>query len=343
MKILITGAAGFIGFHLAESLSKKGEDIIGIDNINDYYNVQLKYDRLAQAGISISKLRLKKNRGNLNYLPSSKYDNYCFLKLDITDLKSLETLFEEHKFDCVINLAAQAGVRYSIENPHAYIQSNIVGFLNILECCRQHEIEHLIYASSSSVYGNRSNVPFSESDPVDEPVSLYAATKKSNELMAYSYSHLYDLQTTGLRFFTVYGPWGRPDMAPILFADAINTNSPINVFNNGNMERDFTFIDDVVEGIVRLTLTSATKKDSKARIFNIGNSSPIKLMDFITGLEKQMGKRAVKNFMPMQDGDVRITYADSSKLKSVIEYEPKTKLSEGLFKFTQWYKRYYNN
>ncbi len=186
-------------------------------------------------------------------------------------------------------------------------------------------------------------MPFSESDPVDEPVSLYAATKKSNELMAYSYSHLYDLQTTGLRFFTVYGPWGRPDMAPILFADAINSNSPINVFNNGNMERDFTFIDDVVEGIVRLTLTSATKKDSKARIFNIGNSSPIKLMDFITGLEKQMGKRAVKNFMPMQDGDVRITYADSSKLKSVIEYEPKTKLSEGLFKFTQWYKRYYNN
>jgi len=341
MKILITGAAGFIGFHLAASLCKKGEEVVGIDNINDYYDVQLKYDRLGQAGINLAKLKQKTNKEGLAYFPSSKYDNYSFLKLDITDLKSLETLFKEQDFDCVINLAAQAGVRYSIKNPHTYIQSNIVGFLNILECCRHSEIDHLIYASSSSVYGNRSKVPFSENEKVDEPVSLYAATKKSNELMAHSYSHLYNLRTTGLRFFTVYGPWGRPDMAPMLFADAIRKNKPINVFNNGNMQRDFTYIDDVVEGLAMLVLKPKKEKNGEATIFNIGNSSPIKLMDFISGLEKQMNTIAVKNFMPMQDGDVKITYADATKLNEEIGYSPKTKLKDGLPKFVQWHSTYY--
>ena len=342
MKILITGVAGFIGFHLAESLSKLGEDIVGIDNINDYYDVSLKYDRLAYAGINTKKLEHVENSKNLRYINSTKYKNYCFLKLDLTDLKSLEKLFSEQKFDCVINLAAQAGVRYSIENPHAYVQSNIVGFLNVLECCRSYKVDHLIYASSSSIYGNRSEIPFSENEKVDAPVSLYAATKKSNELMAHSYSHLYDLRTTGLRFFTVYGPWGRPDMAPMLFADAISKNKPINVFNNGDMQRDFTYVDDVIEGVSMLALKLKQEKDVKANIFNIGNSHPIKLMDFISGLEKEMGKEAIKNFMPMQDGDVKITYADSTKLKSAIGYQPKTKLSTGLYEFIQWHKAYYN-
>ncbi len=342
MKILITGVAGFIGFHLSESLAKRGEVVIGIDNINDYYDVKLKYDRLNALGIHFEKPNTEENTNDILFVRSTKYHNYRFSRLDITDLESLEKLFVAEEFDCVIHLAAQAGVRYSIINPHAYIQSNIVGFLNILECCRQHKTAHLIYASSSSVYGNRSKVPFSETEKVDEPVSLYAATKKSNELMAHSYTHLYGLQTTGLRFFTVYGPWGRPDMAPMLFADAIHNNRPIDVFNDGDMQRDFTYIDDVIEGIAKLTLNSAGKKELKSRIFNIGNSSPIKLMDFISGLEKQMGTAAIKNFMPMQDGDVRITYADSDKLKNAIGYRPKTKLSDGLFKFIQWHKSYYN-
>ena len=341
MKILVTGTAGFIGFHLAAALVKRGEKVVGIDNINDYYDVNLKYDRLSEAGIDCNRIETNSEPVGLRYISISKHKNYSFLKLDITDLKSLEQLFEEQKFDCVINLAAQAGVRYSIENPHAYIQSNVVGFLNILECCRSYKIEHLIYASSSSVYGDRTNIPFSEDEKVDTPVSLYAATKKSNELMAHSYSHLYGLHTTGLRFFTVYGPWGRPDMAPMLFTDAIRKDDAINVFNNGDMQRDFTYVDDVVDGVLKLVLKFNKEQKPKATIFNIGNSKPVKLMDFIYGLEKEMNKTAVKNFMPMQDGDVKITYADSSKLEKAIGYKPSTDLNQGLYKFVFWYKKYY--
>lgn len=344
MKILVTGAAGFIGFHVADALVKRGLDVVGIDNINDYYDVNLKYSRLLELGINQEKITSSStcNQEDLQYIGSSKYDNYCFLKLDITNLISLERLFKDEKFDCVINLAAQAGVRYSIKNPHAYIQSNIVGFVNILECCRLQKISHLIYASSSSVYGDRSKVPFTEKDKVGMPVSLYAATKRSNELMAHSYSHLYDLSTTGLRFFTVYGPWGRPDMAPMLFADAIGNGESINVFNDGNMQRDFTYIDDVVEGVIQLTLKLKQEEGSKAEIFNIGNSKPIKLMDFIFGLEKEIGKEAIKKFMPMQDGDVKMTYADSTKLQMAVGYKPTTELNEGLHKFANWYKAYHN-
>lgn len=343
MKIVVTGAAGFIGFHLVEALLKRGENVVGIDNINDYYDVDLKYARLSQSGIAREEVNSKsKNDKNvLHFVNSSKHENYRFLRLDITDLNLLQRLFKKEKFNCVINLAAQAGVRYSIKNPHAYIQSNIVGFINVLECCRSHKIGHLIYASSSSVYGNRSKVPFSENEKVDAPVSLYAATKKSNELMAHSYSHLYDLRTTGLRFFTVYGPWGRPDMAPMLFADAISKKKSIDVFNNGKMQRDFTYVDDIVEGVVQLALNSEQESDLKAEIFNIGSSKPIKLMDFIYGLEKEMGKEAIKTFLPMQDGDVKVTYADSSKLQNAIGYTPKTTLNKGLNKFVNWYNSFY--
>ncbi|GAA4882826.1 NAD-dependent epimerase/dehydratase family protein [Flaviramulus aquimarinus] len=340
MKILVTGAAGFIGFYLVEALIKKGEHVVGIDNINDYYDVNLKYARLSESGIDLEKADDKEN--GLEYVASTKYENYRFLKLDITDLNALDTLFKNENFNGVINLAAQAGVRYSIENPHAYIQSNVVGFLNILECCRSYKIDHLIYASSSSVYGDRSQIPFSENEKVDTPVSLYAATKKSNELMAHTYTHLYDIPTTGLRFFTVYGPWGRPDMAPMLFADAISKGQPINVFNNGKMQRDFTYIDDIVEGVVQLALQFKKDKAPKAEVFNIGNSQPVKLMDFIGGLEKEMGEEATKNYMPMQDGDVKVTYADASKLHKETGYKPTTTLEAGLHKFINWYKSFYN-
>lgn len=339
MKILVTGAAGFIGFYLVEALLKQGQDVIGIDNINDYYDVNLKYARLSESGVHLKET--DHDHDKLQYVESTTHENYRFVKLDITNLALLEQLFENEKFNCVINLAAQAGVRYSIENPHAYIQSNVVGFLNILECCRSHKIDHLIYASSSSVYGDRSKIPFSENEKVDTPVSLYAATKKSNELMAYTYSHLYDIPTTGLRFFTVYGPWGRPDMAPMLFADAISHGRAINVFNNGKMQRDFTYIDDIVEGVVQLALKQKQEEEPKAEVFNIGNSEPVKLMDFIGGLEKEMGQEASKNFMPMQDGDVKVTYADASKLHKATGYKPTTKLETGLHKFIDWYKSFY--
>ena len=341
MKILVTGAAGFIGYHLVETLVKRGEEVVGIDNINDYYDVGLKYARLSESGINLKKVDSKSEHSEdvLQYIDSSKHKNYCFLKVDITNLDFLERLFKNERFNCVINLAAQAGVRYSIENPHAYIQSNIVGFLNILECCRSHKVDHLIYASSSSVYGDSSKIPFSENEKVDMPLSLYAATKKSNELMAHTYSHLYNLPTTGLRFFTVYGPWGRPDMAPMLFTDAISKGESINVFNNGIMQRDFTYIDNIVEGVAQVALK--LEEGLKAKIFNIGNSKPIKLMDFIHGLEKEMGKEATKNFLPMQDGDVKITYADATKLQKAIGYKPATKLNTGLHKFVLWYKTFY--
>lgn len=337
MKILVTGAAGFIGFHLVKALLKKEHEVVGIDNINDYYDINLKYSRLRESGINSSFVKEDKTLIKSNIDPL-----YSFAKIDITDLMRLEELFKQEKFTHVVNLAAQAGVRYSLENPHAYIQSNVVGFVNLLECCRNNKIEHFLYASSSSVYGANSKIPFSEEDRVDHPVSLYAATKKSNELMAYSYSHLYNLPTTGLRFFTVYGPWGRPDMAPMLFAKAITKGESIKIFNNGEMQRDFTYIDDVVEGIVR-SIAVLPRAEPKADIFNIGNSKPIKLMDFITTMEDCIDKKALKQFLPMQDGDVKITYADTSLIKKEKGYSPNSDLKKGTQLFVEWFKKYYKN
>lgn len=334
-KILITGAAGFIGFHLIQCLSKKDFEIVGIDNINDYYDVNLKLSRLNELGICNNKII---EYGEL--LSSSIIDDFRFCKIDLVDLVRLKELFIKEKFTHVINLAAQAGVRYSIENPHAYIQSNIVGFVNLLECCRYNDIKHLIYASSSSVYGTNSKVPFSEGDRVDSPVSLYAATKKSNELMAFAYSSLYDLPTTGLRFFTVYGPWGRPDMAPMLFADAIVKGETLKVFNNGDMQRDFTFIEDIINGIEKIIDVLPTK-EPRADIFNIGNSRPIDLMSFIVELENQLGKKAKKKYLPMQDGDVKMTFADTSYLTLKTSYNPSIDIEKGVFKFVSWFKKYY--
>lgn len=339
MKILVTGAAGFIGSFLAKKLSKEGNQVIGIDNINDYYDVNLKYARLEQLGI-ISREQIETQ----TLLQSSVYSGFHFQKLDLTDRFGLEELFKKQKFDIVINLAAQAGVRYSIENPYAYIDSNIVGFVNILECCRHHNIKHLVYASSSSVYGMNSKIPFSEEDRVDTPVSLYAATKKSNELMAYTYSHLYKIPSTGLRFFTVYGPWGRPDMAPMLFANAISKGESIKVFNNGDMMRDFTYIDDIVEGILRVTENTPNEEESTPyyRVLNIGNSEPIALMDFIQTIQEEMGIKARLEMLPMQPGDVKKTYADTSNLNRITGYKPQTSLSEGIHYFVEWFKYYRN-
>lgn len=334
MKILVTGVAGFIGFHTAKHLMNQGHNIIGIDNINDYYDVSLKYNRLKELGVdNISESKLTKSRLD---------PNFFFQKMDISARSAIETLFSNHKFDVVIHLAAQAGVRYSIENPHAYIDSNIVGFMNILEGCRHNAIKHLIYASSSSVYGMNAKVPFSEDDQVDHPVSLYAATKKSNELMAHTYSHLYKLPTTGLRFFTVYGPWGRPDMAPMLFAKAITEGKPIKVFNNGDMKRDFTYIEDIVNGVISLINKGSINTDSPPyQILNIGHSSPVDLMEFIQVLESKIGKKAQLEMYPMQAGDVKITYADTSKLTLKTGYKPNVGLTKGIVEFIDWYKRYY--
>lgn len=349
MKILVTGAAGFIGFHLVQRLIKEGHQIVGLDNINDYYDVKLKYARLAETGI-YSPLESNHNGGeNRNYQPieygekikSVTYTDYHFIRLNLEDKTEIENLFQEEQFEIVVNLAAQAGVRYSIENPDAYIQSNIVGFLNILEACRHNNIKHLLYASSSSVYGANAKIPFSENDQVDHPVSLYAATKKSNELMAHTYSHLFGLQTTGLRFFTVYGPWGRPDMAPMLFANAITNGEPIKVFNNGEMERDFTYIDDIIEGICRLlTKPFSNNPNNIYRILNIGNGKPVNLLTFIQTIEKAMCKTAEKNMMPMQDGDVKKTWANTQKLEELMAITQKTNLAEGVIKFIKWYHKF---
>lgn len=335
MKILVTGAAGFIGFHLSERLLAEGHTVVGIDNINDYYDINLKYARLKELGID------RKN-AEVFYqeLISSTNENFKFIRLNLEDKEELLQLFTTEKFEVVCNLAAQAGVRYSIENPDAYIQSNIVGFLNILECCRHHEIKHLVYASSSSVYGANKKVPFSEEDSVDNPVSLYAATKKSNELMAHTYSHLYKIPTTGLRFFTVYGPWGRPDMAPILFADAISNNRPIKVFNNGDMERDFTYIDDIVEGVKRVIEKSVENRELY-KIYNIGNNDSVKLLDFITQMEMSLGKEATKEMLPMQMGDVKRTWANVEGLINDYNYKPNTSLSLGIKEFINWFKKFY--
>ncbi|MHC1704322.1 MAG: NAD-dependent epimerase [Tenuifilaceae bacterium] len=349
MKILVTGTAGFIGFHLAKRLLERGDEVIGLDCINDYYDVNLKYSRLEITGI---------NRDEIEYgrlVQSTKFKNYKFIKLKLEDREAILELFKNEKFDKVCNLAAQAGVRYSIEIPFTYIDSNIVGFINILEGCRHSSIKHLVYASSSSVYGLNETMPFSTHHNVDHPISLYAASKKSNELMAHTYSYLYELPTTGLRFFTVYGPWGRPDMALFLFTKAIFEGKPIDVFNNGEMQRDFTYVDDIVEGIVRVidnpsvvdnkwTGNDPDPSSSKApyKIYNIGNSNPVKLLDFIEAIEESLGKKAIKNFLPLQNGDVPATWADVDDLVRDLDYKPKTNVNEGIRKFVNWYNNYYN-
>lgn len=335
-KVLVTGAAGFIGFYLCKALIDQGIEVIGIDNINDYYDVNLKYSRLNEIGI----LRSSAESFGEKVL-SKKYSNFHFIRMNLEDRTSLPALFTNEEFDAVVNLAAQAGVRYSLENPMAYVDSNVVGFVNILECCRHHKIQHLVYASSSSVYGENEKVPFSEDDRVDYPVSLYAATKKANELMAHTYSHLYQIPTSGLRFFTVYGPWGRPDMAPILFASAITEGRPIKVFNNGEMSRDFTYIDDIVQGII-ITLNNPPKKEqaqSNYQVLNIGNGSPVSLIDFIETMEKHLGKVAEKNMLPMQPGDVPRTWADTKCLNQ-FGYESTTPISQGVEQFVKWYNDY---
>ena len=332
--ILITGVAGFIGFHLAEKLLKDGFFVVGIDNINDYYDVNLKYGRLSELGIERGGAEIFNNP-----VQGTIHKNFRFIRLNLEDRENLPKLFREYKFEIVCNLAAQAGVRYSIENPEAYIDSNVVGFLNLLECCRNYETQHLVYASSSSVYGLNSKVPFSTEDNVDHPISLYAATKKSNELMAHTYSHLYNFKTTGLRFFTVYGPWGRPDMAMFLFTDAIIKGNSIKVFNNGDLERDFTYIEDIIDGVVKVV--NKENEGDKYSLYNIGNSKPVKLMDFIKQIETQLGIPAKKEMLPMQAGDVNRTWANVDVLKRDFGYDPKTNVHEGVGKFIEWYKNYY--
>lgn len=323
MNILITGAAGFIGYHLSNRLLALGHQIYGVDNLNDYYDVSLKQARLAQL------------------LPQ---DNFTFKCLDISDRDAVARLFTNNKFDCVINLAAQAGVRYSLKNPHAYVDSNLIGFTNILEGCRHSQIEHLIFASSSSVYGANTKVPFAVSDRTDSPVSLYAATKKANELMAYSYSHLYDLPMTGLRFFTVYGAWGRPDMAYFKFTRAIAEGKPIDVYNYGRMKRDFTYIDDVVEAIVRIIPKPPQRLEQPPyKVYNLGNNNPVELGEFIQAIETALGRSAKKNLLPMQPGDVIATYADVDELIADFDFKPSTSIDIGVKKFVDWYQQHYEN
>ena len=334
MKILVTGTAGFIGFHLAKKLLERGDEVVGIDNINDYYDVNLKYGRLKELGIDPT--QIEENQP----VTSSIFPKHTFIKLDLADKDQMEALFKREKFDAVCNLAAQAGVRYSLENPHAYIESNIQGFMNILEGCRENGIKNLSYASSSSVYGLNKEQPFKTTDQVDRPISIYAATKKSNELMAHTYSHLFGISTTGLRFFTVYGPWGRPDMAPMLFADAILHDRAIKVFNQGDMSRDFTYIDDIVDGCIKV-IDTPNEKDLY-QIYNIGNNAPVQLMDFIKALENSLGKEAKKEYLPMQPGDVKSTYADVSGLIDNFGYKPDTSIQKGVDKFAQWYRAFYH-
>ena len=333
MKILVTGAAGFIGMHTSLRLLARGDEVVGLDNLNDYYDPTLKEARLA---------RLQPQSG------------FRFVKLDVAARTGMEALFAAERFDRVIHLAAQAGVRYSLENPHAYIDSNLVGFMNVLEGCRHAKVQHLVYASSSSVYGGNTKMPFSEADSVDHPVSIYAATKKANELMAHTYSHLYGLPTTGLRFFTVYGPWGRPDMALFLFTKAILEGRPIDVFNHGKMKRDFTYVDDIVQGVIK-TLDHTAEPDATYnadapnpstsnapfRVFNIGNNNPVELMGFIEAIEDAAGVKAEKNFMPLQDGDVPATYANTDELNAWTGFKPETPVREGVGRFVEWYRSYY--
>ena len=338
MKILLTGVAGFIGSKLANALASRGDSVLGIDNINDYYDIRLKYARLKKLLGIDSEDEIPFNK---EYC-SKKSPSFRFIRISIDDKQSLDSLFEKEKFDIVVNLAAQAGVRYSITNPYTYMQSNMIGFLNILEVCRHYNVPKLVFASSSSVYGMNEKVPYSEEDKVDTPVSLYAASKKSNELMAHCYAKLYNIQCIGLRFFTVYGPWGRPDMSPMLFANAMRENRPIKVFNNGDMIRDFTYIDDIVEGTIRTIDNDipADKRDNNVpyRIYNIGCSHPVKLMNFIREMELAYGKEAEKQFLPMQSGDVYQTNADTTRLVLEMGYKPRVSLHEGIGKFMEWYK-----
>jgi len=352
MKVLVTGAAGFIGSHISLQLLARGDDVVGIDNLNDYYSVQLKQDRLTR----ITQYLDNTLDETLNYPQAEHKGTFTFCKLDIADQTAMEQLFKSHAFDKVVHMAAQAGVRYSIENPHVYVNSNIVGFLNVLEGCRHQQVKHLVYASSSSVYGANETMPFSVANNVDHPVSLYAASKKANEAMAHTYSHLYNIPTTGLRFFTVYGPWGRPDMSPFLFANAIMHDKPLNVFNYGKHQRDFTYIDDIVNGVIKTLDHVATgnpqwtgitpdPSTSKApwRIYNIGNQTPVELLDYIETIEQAIGKKAQKNLLPLQPGDVLNTYADVQQLVADVGYRPKTPIKQGIEQFIRWYLHYYHN
>lgn len=349
MKVLITGTAGFIGFHLSIKLANEGYEVIGIDNVNDYYDPNLKWDRLRHVGFAVEEVEEGKK------ITSKRYPNLHFVKLDFLNRDGLNKLFADEKPDRVCHLAAQAGVRYSLINPHTYISTNVEGFLNILEACRHNDVEHLAYASSSSVYGLNKNMPFRTDKGVDHPVSLYAASKKSNELMAHTYSHLFGIPSTGLRFFTVYGPWGRPDMALFLFTKAILNDKPIDVYNFGNMLRDFTYIDDIVEGVFRVINTVPKPSpdwdpenprpdisSAPYRIYNIGNNGPVKLMDFIHAIEKATGKKAEMNMMPIQPGDVEATFADCSGLEKDMDYRPGTPVQQGVDAFVEWYRDYYN-
>ena len=348
MKILITGAAGFIGSHLARCLIDRGDQVVGLDSINDYYDVGVKYGRLERAGIARDQIEY----GQL--LQSTGSANYRFIKLQLEDKAAIDRLFESEQFDAICNLAAQAGVRYSLTNPQAYIDSNIVGFINILEACRHFDVQNLSYASSSSVYGLNESLPFATTDNVDHPISLYAATKKSNELMAHTYSHLFGIRTTGLRFFTVYGPWGRPDMALFLFTKAALAGEPIKVFNHGEMLRDFTYIDDIVEGVVRVIDNPASSdaawsgrdpnpgsSSAPYKIYNIGNNNPVELMDFIEAIEKALGKPIEKELLPLQAGDVPATFANVDDLVEGLGYKPATPVQEGIDNFVKWYRGYY--
>jgi len=339
MKILVTGTAGFIGSHLAQRLIERGDEVVGLDNINDYYDQNVKYGRLQRGGI-IDTLEDGKHIAYGELLASKTNKNYKFIKLNLEDKDAMMKLFQEQNFDAVCNLAAQAGVRYSLTNPDAYMSSNIIGFMNILECCRHNGVKNLSYASSSSVYGSNTKLPFSTQDSVDHPISLYAASKKSNELMAHTYSHLFGISTTGLRFFTVYGPWGRPDMALFLFTKAAIEGRAIDVFNNGDMLRDFTYIDDIVEGVVRV-IDNPREDTPPYKVYNIGNNNPIKLMDFIEAIENKLGKKIEKNFLPLQAGDVPATYADVEDLVDDLGYKPATPVQEGINKFIDWYLEFF--
>ncbi|MBE3022670.1 NAD-dependent epimerase [Campylobacter sp. 7477a] len=348
MKILVTGTAGFIGYHLANALIKRGDEVVGYDNINDYYDINLKLARFKNAGFDVSEIEERK------LITSKTNANLKFVKADLADKEVLENLFKEYKFDCVVNLAAQAGVRYSLINPQAYIDSNITGFLNILECCRHNKTANLVYASSSSVYGLNENMPFSTHEAVNHPISLYAATKKSNEMMAHTYSHLFGVPTTGLRFFTVYGPWGRPDMALFLFTEAALKGKSIDVFNHGKMKRDFTYVDDIVKGIIKCVDNPArpnpkwnaknpdpATSSAPFKVYNIGNNSPVELMDYIKAVEIRIGREIEKNFMPLQAGDVPATFADVSDLVEDFNYKPNTSVNDGVARFVEWYSEFY--
>lgn len=348
-KILVTGTAGFIGFHLANRLLSKGYIVCGLDSINDYYDTALKYGRLQQCGLSKADITPGKE------VTSKTIPNYSFIQMQLENGAMMNELFSKHQFDVVVNLAAQAGVRYSIQNPHAYVNANVNGFINILEACRHHQVKHLIYASTSSVYGLNKKMPLSEHEHADHPMTLYAATKKANEMMAHSYSHLFDLPTTALRFFTVYGPWGRPDMALFLFAKAILNDEPVQLFNEGKMVRDFTYVEDVAESIARLLDKPPVKGDTSFdpllpdpaissapfRILNIGNSKPVPLMHYVEALEKALGKKAIKEYLPMQLGDVPATHADCSMLESITGYRPQVEVETGIAEFVKWYKEYH--